>query len=61
MKVEVINNLEKCPEKCDDMLLILDEITPYARQRSDDLRVLIDCAHSGVCKFRDDREVRTDD
>lgn len=52
MIVEVINNLEKCPEKCDDMLLVLDEITPYARQRGDDLCVLIDCAHSGVCKFR---------
>lgn len=52
MEVDVINNLKECPEKCDDMLLALDEITPYARQRGNDLRVLIDCAHSGVCKFR---------
>lgn len=53
MKAELINNLEKCPEKCDDLLLAIDDITLFSGTRDDNPRIFIDCAHSGVCRYRD--------
>lgn len=56
MRVELTNNVEPCPKQCDDFEFILDEVSQYDRKRGGDIHVLVDCAHSAVCKHRDGGE-----
>lgn len=53
MKVELTNNIELCPQKCDDFVFVLDEVNQYDRRNGGNIHVLADCAHSAVCKYRD--------
>lgn len=52
MKVELTNKVEPCPQPCDDFEFILDELNQYDRRHGGNIHVLVDCAHSAVCKFR---------
>lgn len=54
MKVELTNNVEACPQQCDDFLFILDEVNQCNRKESGNIHVLVDCAHSAVCRYRNE-------
>lgn len=57
MKVELTNNVEPCPQPCDDFEFILDEVNQYDRRfNNGNIHVLVDCVHSAVCKHRNDGE-----
>lgn len=54
MIVRVINNTEKCPSSCDDAKITVETMErPFFSKDEEKIRVFIDCAHSGVCKYRD--------
>lgn len=55
MIVKVINTIDKCPSECDDAKITVDTMErPFFSKSEERMRVIIDCVHSGVCKFRDD-------
>lgn len=47
--------LGKCPEKCCDLDLIIEELKPKKRIERG-IHILVDCAHSAVCKYRKEGE-----
>lgn len=55
MRAELVNRLEGCPADCPDADIEVERV--YSRHWC--VTVLVDCAHSGVCRFR--REVSDGD
>lgn len=54
MIVDVINITDKCPSECDDAEIEVKKMErPFFAKSGAKIRVLIDCVHSGVCKYRD--------
>lgn len=57
MIVEVINTTDECPPDCDDAKITVETIKrPFFEKEGARFRVLVDCTHSGVCRYRDDGE-----
>lgn len=57
MIVRVINQTEKCPSNCDDAKITVETMErPFFSNDEAMIRVVIDCDHSGVCKYRNKGE-----
>ena len=52
MKVKVANFIRSCPQSCDDFKFVIEGIEPKNRRKGGSITVVVDCAHSAVCKFR---------
>lgn len=53
MIVKVIKTTDKCPSDCDDAKITVETMErPFFDKKGAKIRVLIDCVHSGVCKYR---------